>query len=110
MTNLPLRALLLLPLCLATSLAAAEPTVDSAGARLAKARNCLSCHLPHQKIIGPSFADIAKKYAGVPGAAEALARTIRRGGVGVWSEVPMPSNLQVSEEEALVLSTWILAR
>lgn len=109
MNHIFIRTLLLLPLYLATSLVVAAPSVD-AGARLAAARNCLSCHLTHQKILGPSYADIAKKYAGVPGAAEALAVTIRKGSVGVWGDVPMPSNLQASEEEALLLAKWILAR
>ena len=100
---------LLMPLCLATSLATAAPAVELTGARLSKARNCFSCHLSNQKILGPSYADIAKRYAGVPGAAQILSSTIRQGGVQNWSEVPMPANPQVSKEEALLLATWILA-
>jgi cytochrome c len=108
MTHLFVRTLGLLPLCLATSLVAAAPSVDAV-ARLAAARNCLSCHLPHQKVLGPSYGDIAKRYAGAPGAAESLAVTIRKGSLGAWSEVPMPSNPQVNEAEALLLAKWILA-
>jgi cytochrome c len=31
-----------------------------------------------------------------------------KGGVGVWGQIPMPANPQVSEAEAKQLVTWIL--
>ena len=35
-----------------------------ADADLAKKKNCLACHAVDNKVVGPGYKDIAKKYAG----------------------------------------------
>lgn len=75
---------------------------------LAKSKNCLACHAIDKKLVGPSYKDIAKKYAGDAKAADMLATKIQKGGAGVWGAIPMPANPQVSDAEAKKLSTWIL--
>jgi cytochrome c len=92
---------------LAANTAAAN---DAEMLNLAKARNCLACHQVSGKVIGPGFTEIARKYGKTPGADLQLAKKIRSGGAGVWGEVPMPANLQASEEEARLLARWILAK
>ena len=87
---------------------AAAPAVASAAA-LAKSKNCLSCHAVDKKLVGPSYQDVAKKYAANPAAAKELATKVRAGGKGIWGEVPMPPNPGVSEQEADALVAWILA-
>jgi cytochrome c len=76
---------------------------------LARAKNCQACHAAERKMVGPSYKDIAARYAKERDAATRLARKIRDGGVGVWGQIPMPANPQVSEAEALTLARWILA-
>ena len=80
-----------------------------ASADLAKAKNCLACHATDKKIVGPSYKDIAAKYAKDKDAVAKLAKKIREGGVGVWGQIPMPANPQVSEAEARTLATWVMA-
>jgi len=80
-----------------------------ANAELAKAKNCLACHAVDKKLVGPAYKDVAAKYAGDKGAAARLAKKIREGGVGVWGQVPMPANPQVSEAEAKTLANWVLS-
>jgi len=75
---------------------------------LAKERHCLSCHAVDHKVVGPAYADVAKKYQQDPTALARLAQKIRLGGGGIWGAVPMPANAQVSAEEAQVLAQWIL--
>ena len=75
---------------------------------LAEQKNCRACHAVDQKIIGPSFKDIAAKYAGQTGVADRLARKVIDGGLGVWGAVPMPANPQVTEAEAKKLAAWVL--
>ena len=75
---------------------------------LAKSKNCLSCHAMDKKLVGPSYKDIAKKYAGDAKAVDMLATKIQKGGAGVWGAIPMPANPQVSDAEAKKLSAWIL--
>lgn len=79
-----------------------------ANADLAKAKNCLACHAADKKIVGPSYKEVAAKYASDKDAVNKLAKKIREGGVGAWGQVPMPANPQVSEAEARTLATWIM--
>ena len=81
-----------------------------ANADLAKAKNCLACHATDKKLVGPAYKDVAAKYAGQKDAAATLATKIQKGGVGVWGQVPMPPNPQVSEAEAKTLAEWVLSQ
>ncbi len=76
---------------------------------LATSKNCMACHAVDKKLVGPSYKDVAKKYAGQKDAVDKLAQKIRQGGSGVWGVIPMPANSQVSETEAKKLAAWILA-
>jgi cytochrome c len=72
-------------------------------------KNCLACHYVDKRKYGPSFQQVAAKYAGQKNAAEVLAKKIRRGGKGVWGEDIMPAQPQVSTTEALVLAKYVLS-
>lgn len=80
-----------------------------ASADLAKSKNCLACHAADKKIVGPSYKDVAAKYAKDKDAVAKLAKKIREGGVGAWGQVPMPANPQVSEADAKTLAAWVMA-
>ena len=76
---------------------------------LAKSRNCMACHSIEKKIVGPSYKEIAKKYAGQKDAEAKLTEKILKGGKGSWGEVPMPpNNSLVKPDEASKLVKWIL--
>ena len=77
---------------------------------LAKAKNCMACHAVDKKLVGPSYKDVAKKYAGDAKAVDALAAKIIKGGSGVWGAIPMPANPQVNEADAKKLAAWVLAQ
>jgi cytochrome c len=80
----------------------------SASMDLAKAKNCMSCHAVDKKVVGPSYADVAKKYAGQADAPAKLAAKVKKGGSGVWGTVPMPPNAAVSDADVATLVKWIL--
>jgi cytochrome c len=80
-----------------------------ANADLAKAKNCLACHAADKKVVGPSYKEVAAKYAADKDAVAKLSKKIREGGVGNWGQIPMPANPQVSEAEAQTLAKWVLA-
>lgn len=82
----------------------------AASTDLAKAKNCMACHAVDKKLIGPSYKEVAAKYASDKDAVTKLAVKIRAGGVGVWGQIPMPANTQVSEAEAKTLATWVMAQ
>ncbi|MEC4718738.1 c-type cytochrome [Noviherbaspirillum sp. CPCC 100848] len=81
-----------------------------ANADLAKAKNCMACHAMGNKVVGPSYKDIAAKYAGQKDAEDKLVQKVIKGGAGVWGAVPMPANAQVSEAESRTLVKWILSQ
>ncbi|MGE0803720.1 MAG: c-type cytochrome [Lautropia sp.] len=91
---------------LALTIGQAAPAV--ADTDLARSKNCMACHAIDKKLIGPSYKDVAAKYATDQAAAGKLAKKIREGGVGAWGQIPMPANPQVSEAEAARLATWVL--
>lgn len=79
-----------------------------ADANLARSKNCMACHAVGNKVLGPSFKDIAAKYKGQKGVEDKLAQKITKGGSGTWGAVPMPANTQVSDAEARQLVQWIM--
>jgi cytochrome c len=70
---------------------------------LANKYSCTACHGMNQKIVGPGFSDVAKKY---PGKVDYLAGKIKSGGTGVWGPVPMPPQT-LSDVEAKTIATWL---
>lgn len=80
-----------------------------ANPKLAEEKGCLACHAVDAKRIGPSFKDVAAKYADDKKALATLATKVRKGGGGVWGSIPMPANPQVTDAEAKKLVEWILA-
>lgn len=91
---------------LALSLAAATPAF--ADMALATSKNCMACHAVDKKLVGPSYKEVAGKYAGQKDAVDKLAAKIIKGGKGVWGEVAMPANPQVNEADAKKLAAWVL--
>ncbi len=92
---------------------AAIATPAMADTALATSKNCMACHAVATKMVGPSYKDVAAKYAGDADAVKKLAMSIQKGstpGKGNWGPVPMPANTQVSEAEAAKLAAWVLAQ
>ena len=94
-------------LCVFLGMLAASPVL--ANPELAQKKNCMACHAVDKKLVGPSFKDVAAKYAGDKEAVAKLSTKVMKGGSGVWGQIPMPANPQVSEAEAKQLVTWVLS-
>jgi len=92
-------------LVLVPALSFAMPAM--AGIDMARQKNCLSCHMIDQKLVGPAWRDVAAKYAGREDAVPLLAAKVQKGGTGVWGTAVMPPN-PVTPDEARELVTWIL--
>ena len=92
-----------------TATGATTTTGTTDGAVLAKSYGCTACHGMAQKIVGPSFRDIANKYGGAADAVGYLAEKIRKGGQGVWGAVPMPEQAQMKDADARAVAQWLAA-
>lgn len=97
-------------LCCVVGLGWSSPVLaQTGGVQLAQSKNCMACHRVDKKVVGPSLAVIAERFAGQDGAQEYLSQAIRNGGRGRWGPVPMPAQPQVSPAEARLLAAWILS-
>ncbi|MEP6467910.1 MAG: c-type cytochrome [Parafilimonas sp.] len=86
------------------------------GLQLVAANDCLTCHKIDEKLVGPSYRDVANKYAGSDTALNYLSHRIIHG-VGVndqhdWAEQTnnaiMTPHLAVSEADADQMVKYIL--
>ena len=77
---------------------------------LAKKYNCFACHAVDKKLVGPSYKDVAAKYRNDPGAEAKLFDKVKKGGQGVWGQVPMPPNSQVPDADLKSLVKWVLSQ
>lgn len=76
---------------------------------LATRFGCASCHTPEKRVVGPSFKEVAAKYASDPAAKSALRQKIRTGGSGVWGAIPMPPTSGATDAQIDTLVDWILS-
>jgi cytochrome c len=76
---------------------------------LAKKNGCTACHAVDKKIVGPSFKEVAAKYRNDKTAEAKLIDKVKKGGVGVWGQVPMPPNTTVKDEDIKTLVKWVLS-
>ena len=76
---------------------------------LAQKSGCIACHNVDKKVIGPAYKDVAAKYKADKDAAAKLADKVKKGGSGVWGQIPMPPNAQVSDADIKTLVAWVLS-
>ncbi|KAA0130720.1 c-type cytochrome [Chryseobacterium sp. SN22] len=77
------------------------------GDQIIETLDCSGCHAVNEKMIGPSYQQIADKYSEKD--TELLASKIIEGGSGVWGGVPMSPHPQVSKEDAKKMVQYILS-
>ncbi|MBT9457960.1 MAG: c-type cytochrome [Burkholderiaceae bacterium] len=93
-----------------SALAALGASVPAqANLALAQKNACMACHAVDKKLVGPAYADVAKKYAGQADAVAKLSDSIKKGGSGKWGPVPMPAQAALSDADAKTLAGWVLA-
>jgi cytochrome c len=79
------------------------------GLELIAKSDCLTCHKVDEKITGPSYRDVANKYAGTSDTVvNYLAGKVISGGSGVWGDVMMTPHPSISKEDAEAMVKYIL--
>ncbi|OJW54703.1 MAG: hypothetical protein BGO55_15105 [Sphingobacteriales bacterium 50-39] len=69
--------------------------------------DCKTCHKVADKSIGPSFTDVAKRYAKDPEMVSKLTQKIIKGGSGNWGEVAMAAHPTLKEDDIRQIIGWI---
>ncbi len=79
------------------------------GLELIAGSDCLTCHKVDEAVTGPSYRDVANKYASAGDTIVAyLAGKIINGGKGVWGETFMTPHAGMSQEDAEAMAKYIL--
>ncbi|MDR0770781.1 MAG: c-type cytochrome [Burkholderiales bacterium] len=100
------KMLLLLPFAafFAGGIAQAE-----SGEALTQKYRCVSCHKENKAGMGPSFKEVAKKYAKDAAAPERMAERVKKGSRNVWGPAPMPPNSSVPDEDIKTLIEYVMS-
>lgn len=85
------------------------PTEVHPGEALIKASDCLGCHNKTQKVIGPAYVNIAKRYELNDENVATLVKHIKEGSKGVWGDLPMTPHADLSEADAKEMVHYILS-
>jgi cytochrome c len=81
----------------------------SAGMAIEAKSDCATCHKINERVVGPSFKEIAEKYAGADDAMiDSLAGKVISGGAGNWGQVPMTPHPNLSKEDARTVVKYVL--
>src|SRR3989338_7526886 len=81
------------------------------GEQLMKKSDCLVCHSKENKLVGPSFLEIAKKYAQTKDnqTINVLIQSVKNGTSGKWGPVPMSAHPTLSDETIRTMVEGILS-
>lgn len=95
--------------------------VAKADEKLAQKLYCLNCHAVYQKKLGPAFFSVAEKYRQNTDILQIeksgsisnqnyilMQNRIMFGSKNNWGIVPMPGNAKVTQNQAELLTKWIL--
>lgn len=79
------------------------------GLQLIDGSDCKACHAVDRKVNGPSYLEIANRYAADEGAVAYLADKIIKGGGGKWGETVMSAHPQLTLEQTTTIAEYILS-
>lgn len=81
---------------------------DPPGFVILQKSNCISCHAFNAPLIGPSFAELTRRYPYSKTNETLLAKRILNGSSGIWGSTAMPGHPELTPEAAQLIMAWIL--
>ncbi len=88
----------------------ANASVDTdKGLELIGGSDCMACHSIENKLVGPSYREVAAKYENTEANVALLAEKIQKGGTGNWGNIPMTPHPNVSDADAKEMVKYILS-
>ncbi len=87
---------------------ASDPDAE-AGLQLIAQSDCLTCHKVNDKLVGPSYMQVAEKYKGDTTVISTLAERIINGSQGHWGTVPMTPHPSLSVDDARLMVKYVLS-
>ena len=77
------------------------------GLAMIKKSDCLNCHAPHRRLVGPSFLEVADKYRDQPHALADSVSRVLKGSTGVWGKVGMLPHSQHTPAEVQQMVSYV---
>jgi cytochrome c len=93
----------------ATPAAGHQPVAATDGLARIKKSDCLACHAVDHASLGPSYVQVAQRYAGQREAMQQLMTKIVTGGSGKWGDRVMPPHPSLTSEDTRAIVTYILS-
>lgn len=81
---------------------------DATGLVALRTSNCFNCHGFDNKVIGPSFKEINKRYKPTAANMALLEKRIKNGSTGIWGKTPMPTHPELSDVQIKNMVQWIM--
>lgn len=91
---------------LSAEIALGGDELDAMG--IATKYGCIACHQRDNRIVGPAWTEIGRKYANQAELVDVLVDRVRRGSNGVWGGLPMPPNPTVKDADIKMFVQFIL--
>ncbi|MFA6946106.1 MAG: c-type cytochrome [Pedobacter sp.] len=79
------------------------------GEELISKSDCFACHKINEKLLGPSYKDVANKYSNTKANVDLLVNKIKTGGSGVWGAIPMSPHPALSDDDAKAMVHYVLS-
>ncbi len=79
------------------------------GELLISKSDCFACHKVQDKLLGPAYKDVAKKYENTKANVDYLVNKVKTGGSGVWGAVPMSPHPALSDDDARAMIAYVLS-
>jgi len=71
--------------------------------------DCKACHAVNEKMLGPSFKQVALKYKGDGSALATVSKKIIAGGSGTWGDAIMPAHPTLAESDSKSIVKYIFS-
>jgi cytochrome c len=94
-----------------TTVTAAKPSAADLvmGKQMLAKSDCLACHKEDTKLVGPAYADVAKKYPATEANYDILTKKVIAGGSGNWGTTPMSPHPQLAATDVKKMVQYILS-
>ena len=92
-----------------TSRVVTTPKELAEGKALISKSDCMGCHNLQNKMVGPAYVDVAKKYPLTNANINTLSQKVINGGSGNWGAVPMSPHPAITSPDAKKVIKYILS-
>jgi cytochrome c len=88
---------------------ASDDDLIKQGQALIESNDCKTCHHNENKLVGPPYNEVAKKYEFTKANVSLLSGKVISGGSGTWGDIPMTAHPDLSKGDAEKMAMYVLS-